>query len=108
MTNFNNSLMTCTSCASIFIFILKMTLIFHSNLSKDLSLILNDADDYNVIVQVGESENTKEFRAHSVILRAHSPYFKGTLSSYWITKKNDMIIFNKPNITPSVFDMVLW
>jgi hypothetical protein len=84
-----------------------MTSFFYSNLSKDLSLILDDADDYNVIIKVGENENTKEFRAHSVILRARSPYFKGALSSTWITKENDMIIFNKPNITPIIFDMIL-
>ena len=84
-----------------------MTLQLHSNLSKDLSLILDDADDYNVIIQVGENENTKDFYAHSVILRARSPYFKGALSSCWITKKNDMIMFNKPNITPNVFETIL-
>jgi hypothetical protein len=84
-----------------------MTSLFYPNLSKDLSLILDDADDYNVIIQVGDNENTKEFRAHSVILRARSPYFKSALSSSWITKKNDMIIFNKPNITPNIFDMIL-
>ncbi|PKC72794.1 BTB-domain-containing protein [Rhizophagus irregularis] len=84
-----------------------MTSFFYSNLSKDFSLILSDADDYNVIIKVGENENTKEFHAHSVILRARSPYFKGALSSTWITKKNDTIIFNKPNITPNIFDMIL-
>ncbi|RIA85208.1 hypothetical protein C1645_808395 [Glomus cerebriforme] len=84
-----------------------MTTIFHSGLSKDLSLILNDADDFNVIIQVGENENTKEFRAHSVILRARSPYFKSALATKWITKEDDMIMFNKPNITPSIFDMIL-
>ena len=84
-----------------------MTLISHSNLSRDLSLILNDADDFNVIIQVGENQNVKEFRAHSVILRARSPYFKSALSADWVTKKNDMIMFNKPNITPIVFEMIL-
>ncbi|RGB24222.1 hypothetical protein C1646_747884 [Rhizophagus diaphanus] len=84
-----------------------MTLMFHSGLSKDLSSILNGADDYNVIIQVGENRDTKEFRAHSVILRARSPYFKSAFSADWITKKNNMIIFNKPNITPTVFDMIL-
>ena len=82
-------------------------LVIVSDLSKDLSLILNDSDDYNVIIQVGENENVKEFRAHSVILRARSYYFKSALSTGWITKKNDMIIFNKPNITPTVFDIIL-
>jgi hypothetical protein len=84
-----------------------MTSVFHSGLSKDLSLILNDADDFNVIIKIGEDQNAKEFRAHSVILRARSPYFKSAFSADWISKKNNMIIFNKPNITPTVFDMVL-
>jgi hypothetical protein len=68
---------------------------------------LDDADDYDVIIQVGENQNTKEFRAHSVILRARSPYFKCALSTNWITKKDNMIIFNKPNLTPTIFDMIL-
>ncbi|EXX50245.1 hypothetical protein RirG_272640 [Rhizophagus irregularis DAOM 197198w] len=84
-----------------------MALTFHHGLSKDLSLILDDADDYNVIIQVGENQNIKEFRAHSVILRARSLYFKSALSSNWITKKDNMIIFSKPNLTPTIFDMVL-
>ncbi|PKY40384.1 hypothetical protein RhiirA4_453751 [Rhizophagus irregularis] len=80
---------------------------FHSNLSKDLSLILYDADDYNVIIQVGDNENIKEFHAHSVILRARSSYFKGAFSKGWITNENNMIVFKKPNITPIIFDMIL-
>ena len=84
-----------------------MALIFHSGLSKDFSLILNDSDDFNVIIHVGESQNTKEFRAHSVILRARSPYFKSAFSADWITRENNTIMFNKPNITPAVFDMIL-
>jgi hypothetical protein len=84
-----------------------MASIFHSGLSKDLSLILNDSDDFNVIIQVGENPNTKEFRAHSLILRARSPYFKSAFSTDWTSKKNDKITFNKPNITPNVFDMIL-
>ena len=84
-----------------------MTLIFHSNLSKDLSSILNDSDDFNVIIKVGENKNTKEFRAHSVIFRARSPYFKSAFSADWITRENNMIMFNKPNISPTVFDMIL-
>ena len=80
---------------------------FHSGLSKDFSSILNDADDFNVIIRVGENKSTKEFRAHSVILRARSPYFKSAFSSNWITKKKDMFTFNKSNVTPVVFDMIL-
>jgi len=84
-----------------------MASIFHSGLSKDLSLILNDSDDFNVTIQVGENQNAREFRAHSVILRARSSYFKSAFSSNWTTKKKEMITFNKPNITPMAFDMIL-
>ncbi|CAB4399532.1 unnamed protein product [Rhizophagus irregularis] len=84
-----------------------MATILHSSLSKDLSLILNDADDFNVIIQVGEDNNIKEFRAHSVILRARSSYFKSALSNGWVTKKDGMYMYNKPNIAPTVFGIVL-
>ncbi|RGB24677.1 hypothetical protein C1646_803797 [Rhizophagus diaphanus] len=84
-----------------------MTLIFHSSLLKDISSMLNNSDDFNVIIQVGENNNIKEFRAHSIILRARCPYFKSALSSEWIIRRNDMIMFNKPNINPTVFEMVL-
>ncbi|GBC40215.2 hypothetical protein GLOIN_2v1470542 [Rhizophagus irregularis DAOM 181602=DAOM 197198] len=60
-----------------------MTSIFYSNLSKDFSSILDNADDYNVLIKVG------------------------ALSSNWITKQNNMIMFNKPNVTPTVFEMIL-
>jgi hypothetical protein len=80
---------------------------FYPSLSNDFSLILNDSDDFNVIVQVGENQNMKEFQAHSVILRARSPYFKSALSTKWATKKNNIIKFYKPNITPIVFEMIL-
>ncbi|GBC02520.1 hypothetical protein RclHR1_04660013 [Rhizophagus clarus] len=79
-----------------------MTVIFNPNFSKDY-----DADNYDTIIQVGENENTKEFRTHSVILSSRSTYFKGALSSSWVKKDNDMIIFNKPNIKPEIFEMIL-
>ena len=54
---------------------------FHADLSQELSLMLSGADDHNVIIQAGENQNMKEFRAHSNILRARSPYFKSALLS---------------------------
>ena len=80
---------------------------FHADLSQDLSLMLNDSDDYNVIIQVGEDQNIKEFSAHSSILRARSSYFKSALLTKRITKKNNMIGFKKPNISPTVFEIIL-
>ncbi|CAG8617250.1 3768_t:CDS:2 [Acaulospora morrowiae] len=80
---------------------------FSSKLSHDYSQLLDNADDYNVSIQVGEGSNVKEFRAHSNILRARSPYFMRAFSSDWAVKKDNIIIFNKPNITPMVFAMML-
>jgi hypothetical protein len=73
-----------------------MTSRFHSDLSKDFSLLLNDVVDYNnVIIQVDENNNIKEFGIAQI-----------ALSSKWIKKENDMIIFSKPNTTPTVFYMI--
>ncbi|CAG8500951.1 590_t:CDS:2 [Acaulospora colombiana] len=47
---------------------------FSSKLLQDYSQLLDNADDYNVSIQVGEGSNVKEFRAHSNILRARYIY----------------------------------
>ena len=79
---------------------------FHADLSQELLLMLSGADDHNVIIQAGENQNVKEFRAHSNLLRARSPYFKSALLSDGI-KNNNMIEFKKPNINPTVFEIIL-
>ncbi|RIA93821.1 hypothetical protein C1645_873867 [Glomus cerebriforme] len=84
-----------------------MTFEFYPGLSQNFSQLLDDADDYNVVIKVGEYSNTKEFRAHSNILRARSPYFKSALSQKWATKKDDIINFTKPNVSPIVFEMII-
>ncbi|CAG8575519.1 675_t:CDS:2 [Funneliformis mosseae] len=78
---------------------------FYKNLSNDFIALLDNSDDYNVVIRVGEEE--KAFRAHSVILRARSPYFKTALSSDWARKEGGSIMFTKPNVTPTVFEIIL-
>ncbi|POG74409.1 hypothetical protein GLOIN_2v1771413 [Rhizophagus irregularis DAOM 181602=DAOM 197198] len=53
---------------------------------RKISLMLSDADDYNVNIQVGENENIKEFHAHSNVLRARSPYFKKIVAWDYLIK----------------------
>ena len=79
---------------------------FHSSLLKDISSMLSYSDDYNVVIQIKEHQNIKEFHAHSNILRVRSPYFKNLLSAK-IQNENNVIIFNNPNITPTVFEIIL-
>jgi len=55
-----------------------MTYNLWSELSEDLSSLLendDDDNDYNVIIKVGE----EEFHAHSDILRSRSDYFRHAL-----------------------------
>jgi hypothetical protein len=84
-----------------------MSFEFYPGLSQNFSQLLDDSDDYNVIIKAGEDPNTKEFRAHSNILRSRSPYFKRALSQNWATKENNMINFTKPNISSAVFEMII-
>jgi len=71
--------------------------------------MLIDSDEYNVTIQIEKNQNIKEFRAHSNILRVRSPYFKNLFAD---KIKNEKIIFifnefNKPHITPTIFEIVL-
>ena len=84
-----------------------MTFEFYPELSQTFSKMLDYADDYNVIINVGENPNIKEFHVHSNILRARSPYFKRVLSQNWVTKKNGIITLNKPNISSIAFEMII-
>lgn len=78
-----------------------------SGLSQDFSRLLKDADDYNVIIEVGEGSNMKKFHAHSVILRARSPYFHSALSSEWSRKENGCIVFKQLGVLPSIFRILI-
>ncbi|CAG8619971.1 6335_t:CDS:2 [Paraglomus occultum] len=49
-------------------------------LLRDLEELFANADNYDVSIQVGEGSESRTFHAHSVILRARSPYFNETLS----------------------------
>jgi len=80
---------------------------FFGGLSRDFCQLLDDSDDYNVIIKVGENSNEKTFHAHSVILRARSPYFRTALANKWAKKEGDSTVFTKPNVSPVVFELIL-
>ncbi|CAG8440133.1 5900_t:CDS:2 [Cetraspora pellucida] len=80
---------------------------FYEDLSNDFSQFLDESDDYDVVIQAGEKSDFKEFNVHSNILRARSPYFKTALSSRWAIRKDGVIVFKKPNISPVVFFLIL-
>ncbi|CAI2173478.1 5989_t:CDS:2 [Funneliformis geosporum] len=57
----------------------------------DIGKLLSSGDNHDVIIQAGESQNMKEFFAHSLILGARSTYFKAALSTLWAKKENGML-----------------
>ena len=80
---------------------------FSPLLSRDYTRLLDSGTYSDVIVQVGRELDYQEFRVHSLVLRARSPYFDVALSSEWIRKQGNMIIFSKPNMSPKVFEIIL-
>ncbi|CAG8791011.1 29114_t:CDS:1, partial [Racocetra persica] len=76
----------------------------NQNFIKDFSNLL---EDFDIKIKAGEEPNVKEFEAHSSILSARSVYFKTALSSQWARRENGIIIFNKPNISPLVFEILI-
>ncbi|CAG8801799.1 35260_t:CDS:2 [Gigaspora margarita] len=80
---------------------------FYESLSTDFNQLLEESDDYDMIIYVGKEPNVKKFYAHTVILRARSTYFRRALSRDWAKKENGSIVFQKPNITKEVFLFIL-
>ncbi|PKY52209.1 hypothetical protein RhiirA4_469697 [Rhizophagus irregularis] len=84
-----------------------MAPLFANSLLQDIARLFIEPDDYDVLLEVGGRNDKKTFKAHSLILKTRSPYFKAALSSNWVKKENDKIIFAKPNISPIVFKKIL-
>jgi len=80
-----------------------------NKLVNDLSKMLDESDFYDVEIRVGmDHDDVKTFKAHSNILKARSSYFNVALSNNWIKRSGDGIIqFEKENISPNVFEVLL-
>ncbi|RIB25204.1 hypothetical protein C2G38_2241559 [Gigaspora rosea] len=77
------------------------------NFSKNFAKCLENPEGYNVIIRIGEDPNVKTFKAHSFVLKAQCPYFNAGLSSEWVKKEGDSIVFEKQNISADVFNIIL-
>ncbi|CAG8503170.1 5634_t:CDS:10 [Acaulospora morrowiae] len=78
-----------------------------SNFSSKIGKLLEDDDEYNTIIRVGEEPNAKYFNAHSIILRAVSPYFHEALSRKDVNKEGNKICLVKQNLSASIFEVIL-
>ncbi|CAG8767874.1 6577_t:CDS:2, partial [Gigaspora rosea] len=80
-----------------------MTLNLENFLLKDIKNLFNDPNYSNVVIQVGRHPDTNSFKAHSLILRARSSYFRSILK----TNDGQVSTLNIPDISPGVFEHIL-
>ncbi|RHZ88035.1 hypothetical protein Glove_26g184 [Diversispora epigaea] len=81
-----------------------MTLKFFDKLSQNFIELLNDKDDFNVIIDVENKE--KSFTAHSSVLKYRSSYFRRELVNIPLNEDNVKII-TKSTISAQIFDVIL-
>ena len=84
-----------------------MSFEFSQELINDYEKLLEIDKECDVIIYAGENENTKEIRAHSLILCIRSQYFRAAFSNEWANKKDGKFILNKSNISPQEFKIIL-
>ncbi|CAI2179089.1 2244_t:CDS:2 [Funneliformis geosporum] len=75
--------------------------------SKEYINALESGEFSDIELLVGEESNAKVFKAHSVILKIRSPYFRTALSNDWLKKEKNVIKFQKPNISVEIFEIIL-
>ncbi|RHZ89498.1 hypothetical protein Glove_13g131 [Diversispora epigaea] len=81
-----------------------MSLKFFDELSRNLIELLNDKEDYNVIIEV-ENKN-KSFTAHSNVLKYRSSYFRKELENIQPNENNIKTIV-KSSVSSQIFDIIL-
>ncbi|RHZ89650.1 hypothetical protein Glove_13g184 [Diversispora epigaea] len=77
---------------------------FFDKLSQNFIELLDEKDDYNVIIVV-ENEG-KSFTAHSNVLRYRSPYFRKELENIQSNENNVKTII-KSRLSAQIFDVIL-
>lgn len=81
-----------------------MTLNLLEILSKDYKTLLETGDFADIVIQVGEGPQARTwFKAHSLVLKARSLYFRNKLA----TDCSNVVSFNEPNISPKLFSVLL-
>jgi hypothetical protein len=81
---------------------------FFSNLSRNYIEILEDDENYDITIEVGEDPNVKIFHAHTIILCHRSPYLRRVLANKKNNNNDSVLTHIKlPNILPEIFQIIL-
>ncbi|RIB28939.1 hypothetical protein C2G38_2058015 [Gigaspora rosea] len=83
-----------------------MNVQFFETLSNNYLDILDDTEDFNVIIKVGEPLNSKIYRAHSVVLKYRSLYFRNELAKIG-TNYNNFKTISLTGISIQQFEIII-
>ncbi|CAH1759932.1 12830_t:CDS:2 [Entrophospora sp. SA101] len=82
---------------------------FSNKIGQLIQDVDNDDDnEYNTIIRVGDGQDTKLFKAHSLILKAVSPHFRNLFKSENnFMRDGNWNYVEKPYISPLTFEIIL-
>jgi len=81
-----------------------MSFEFHSELSNDYLSLLNSGRYSDVIIKVGEGSNSKEYKAHSLVLMIRSEFFEEEIRN---NSSNSPKILRYKDFDPEAFECIL-
>ncbi|RHZ48307.1 hypothetical protein Glove_553g30 [Diversispora epigaea] len=84
-----------------------MTLNFYENLSNDYVKLLENGNEHNIIIEVGEPPVMQTFKVHSTVLCYRCPYLYDEFKKSTINNDDNIKIIQKPQISVKVFDIII-
>ncbi|PKK76728.1 hypothetical protein RhiirC2_844952 [Rhizophagus irregularis] len=84
-----------------------MTTQFLPYLSQDMTKLLDNKKNYDLIINVDKENNKKEFCVHSIILETRSSYFEHAFSNGFAKKENNTYILDFPDISVNAFNILI-
>ncbi|RHZ48302.1 hypothetical protein Glove_553g35 [Diversispora epigaea] len=84
-----------------------MTLNFYKNLSNDYVKLLENGNEHNIIIEVGEPPVMQTFKVHSTVLCYRCPYLYDEFKKSTINNNDNIKIIQKPQISVKVFNIII-
>src|ERR1051325_6316418 len=76
-------------------------------LLQDLTKLLENRKNCDIIINVDKNDSKREFFAHSIILEARSAYFEDAFSNGLARNEDNVLTLEFPDISVNVFDILI-